>query len=214
VAGFGPEVAPLLVPLLEDELARDDAVTALRRYSLISAPHDGLVSVHRLVQAITLAQLPADAAGAWRQAAAAVISAALPDDHRDPVTWPAFAALLPHAQAALDPASDGMEKSARYLGMAGNYAAARALLQQVLAARRTDLGTEHPDTLTARGNLALWTGEAGDAAAARDQFAVLLPVLERVLGAEHPDTLNARANLAHWTRQAEESGPPRGAASQ
>ena len=38
------------------------------------------------------------------------------------------------------------------------------------------LGPEHPDTLTARGNLALWTGEAGDAAGARDQFAALLPI--------------------------------------
>ena len=55
-----PQVAPLLNPLLDDELARDDAVTGLRRYSLISAPRDGRVSVHRLVQAITLDQLPED----------------------------------------------------------------------------------------------------------------------------------------------------------
>ena len=60
---LGAQVAPLLGPLLDDELARDDAVAALRRYSLISAPHDGRVSVHRLVQAITLAQLPAEAGG-------------------------------------------------------------------------------------------------------------------------------------------------------
>jgi hypothetical protein len=38
---FGAQVAPLLVPLLEDELARDDAVAGLRRYSLISAPRGG-----------------------------------------------------------------------------------------------------------------------------------------------------------------------------
>ena len=42
-------------------------MAGLRRYSLISAPHDGLVSVHRLVQTITLAQLP-DVAADWRQA--------------------------------------------------------------------------------------------------------------------------------------------------
>ena len=56
-------MAPLLGPLLDDELARDEAVAGLRRYSLISAPRDGLVSVHRLVQAITLDQLPADGGG-------------------------------------------------------------------------------------------------------------------------------------------------------
>jgi len=65
------------------------------------------------------------------------------------------------------------------------------------------LGAEHPDTLTARGNLALWTGMAGEAAGARDQFAALLPVRVRVSGAEHPDTVPIRANLAFWTRKAE-----------
>ena len=64
------------------------------------------------------------------------------------------------------------------------------------------LGPEHPDTLTARANLARWTGQAGDPAAARDQYAALLPVRERVLGPEHPDTLTARANLAAWTGEA------------
>ena len=53
-----PVVASLLVPLLDDDLARDEAVAGLRRFSLISAPRDGLISVHRLVQAITLDQLP------------------------------------------------------------------------------------------------------------------------------------------------------------
>ena len=69
------------------------------------------------------------------------------------------------------------------------------------------LGAEHPDTLTARRNLASWTGQAGDAAGARDQFAALLPVRERVLGAEHPDTLTTRANLAYWTGQAGDAAP-------
>ena len=114
-AAFDTEVAPLLVPLLDDVLARDDAVAGLRRYSLISAPHDGMVSVHRLVQAITIALLPTDVAAAWRQATATVIESALPDDPEDPAAWPAFAALLPHAQAALTVDSCGLDKIARYL---------------------------------------------------------------------------------------------------
>ncbi|WP_240196838.1 helix-turn-helix transcriptional regulator [Nonomuraea lactucae] len=71
------------------------------------------------------------------------------------------------------------------------------------------LGTEHPDTLTARYNLARWTGEAGDAAAARDQFAALLRIRERVLGTEHPDTLTARYNLARWTGEAGDAAAAR-----
>ena len=73
-----PEVAAVLVPLLEDTLAAKDAIVALRRYSLITLAVDGSASVHRLVQAVTADQMPAELASAWRQAAAVVIEAAIP----------------------------------------------------------------------------------------------------------------------------------------
>ena len=173
----------LLPLLLEDELAAGDAIAALRRYSLIGPPVRGVVSVHRLVQAVTLDQMPGELRDAWRQAAAALIEAAIPDDAwhtaNQPATWPVFAALLPHAQAALAMDSDGMERIALYLGLGGSYAAARDLARGVHEARVRALGPEHPDTLAARHTLAYWTGEAGDAAAARDQFAALLAIRER-----------------------------------
>ena len=77
---LGPDVAPVLVPLLEDPLAAGDAIAALRRYSLVTPAGDGPVSVHRLVQAVTADQMPAELAGQWRQAAAALIEAAIPAD--------------------------------------------------------------------------------------------------------------------------------------
>ena len=70
----------MLVPLLEDPLAAGDAIAALRRYSLVTPAADGSVSVHRLVQAVTADQMPAELAGQWRQAAAALIEAAIPGD--------------------------------------------------------------------------------------------------------------------------------------
>ena len=196
-----PEVAPVVVPLLEDELAAGDAIAALRRYSLISPPADGLTSVHRLVQAVTVDQMPAELARAWRQAAAALVEAAIPDDTDPPETWPVWAALLPHAQAVLDMPSSGIWQVAQYLDYSGNYPAARDLTQLIADAYRQDdaYGAEHPQTLTTRANLAHWTGAAGDAAGARDLLAALLPVIERVSGAEYPDTLATRANLAYWT---------------
>ena len=102
------EVAPVLVPLLEDRLAADDAIAALQLYSLLTPVGGGSVSVHRLVQAVTADRMPGELRDAWRQAAAAVIEAALPDDPRQPDTWPTFAALLPHAQAVLGADSDGL----------------------------------------------------------------------------------------------------------
>ena len=63
-AQLGAEVAPVLVPLLEDQLAAGDAIAALRRYSLVTPAADGSVSVHRLVQAVTADQMPAELASA------------------------------------------------------------------------------------------------------------------------------------------------------
>ena len=208
---LSPEVAPVLGPLLADELAAGDAIAVLRRYSLISPPADRSVSVHRLVQAVTADQMPAELAAAWRQAAAALIQAAIPADTALPGTWPSCAALLPHAQALLGLTSVGLWRIANYLGYSGSYPAARDLFRMIADAHTEDdaSGPGHPDTLNARGNLARWTGEAGDAAAARDQFAALLPVRERVSGAEHPDTLNARGNLARWTGQAGDAAAAR-----
>ena len=211
VGRLGSEVAPVLGPLLEDRLAAGDAIGALRRYSLIGPPADGTVSMHRLVQAVTVDQMPAELASQWRQAAAALIEAAIPADTALPGTWPACAALLPHAQAVLDLTSDGMWQIARYLGESGSYPAARDLFRVIADARGEDdaYGAEHPHTLAARVHLAYWTGAAGDAAAARDQFAALLPVSERVLGPEHPETLTTRGSLASWTGEAGDAAAAR-----
>ena len=54
---LAPDVAADLVPLLEEPLATTDAVAALRRYSLITPAVGGSVSVHRLVQAVTIGQV-------------------------------------------------------------------------------------------------------------------------------------------------------------
>ncbi len=160
------EMAAILRPLLGDELAAGDAVAALRRYSLVTLAGEGLVLVHRLLQAVTADQMPAGLADQWRQAAAALVEAAIPEDTDLPAAWPACAVLLPHARAVLGLTSGGMERIALYLGHSGSYPAARDLFQLIADAYSEDdaYGAEHPDTLTARAHLARWTGEAGDAA--------------------------------------------------
>src|SRR5215510_5948866 len=113
---LSPEVAPVLVPLLEDELAAGDAVAALRRYSLARRAGVGAVSVHRLVQAVTADQIPEGLREAWRQAAAAVVEAAIPGDPLQSAAWPVFATLLPHALAVLALSSPPIMNMANYLG--------------------------------------------------------------------------------------------------
>ncbi len=176
-------------------------MVALRRYSLVTPAGDGLVRVHRLVQAVTLAKVSADVARQWEHAAAALVEAAIPADPRLLAAWPVFAVLLPHARAVLALTDGGMSRIARYLGDSGSYLAARDLFQLVADAHMEDdaYRPEHPATLAARHSLARWTGEAGEAAAARDQFAALLPIRERVSGPERPATLFIRGNLAILT---------------
>ena len=206
---LGGEVMRVLAPLLEDPLAAGDAIRALRRYSLVTPAADRSVSVHRLVQAVTADQMPAELAREWEQAAAALVEGAIPVDPRQPVAWRDCAALLPHAQAALADDSDGMAQIAIYLGSSGNYATARDLQRRVLNERERVSGPEHPDTLAARHQLAAWVGEAGDQAGARNLFAELLLERDQVLGSEHPDTLATRHQLARWTGHAGDSAAAR-----
>jgi hypothetical protein len=74
--------------------------------------------------------------------------------------------------------------------------------QDLVADSGRILGDTHPDTLTARSNLAHLTGRAGNATEALAQHEALLPVMRQLLGPHHPDTLAVRAEIAHWTRNA------------
>jgi tetratricopeptide (TPR) repeat protein len=77
----------------------------------------------------------------------------------------------------------------------GDYAGARQLQEQVLAASRRLLGEEPPRTLGAMSNLARPLIDQGDLAGARQLHERMLEICRRVLGAEHPITLRAMNNV-------------------
>jgi Tetratricopeptide repeat/TIR domain len=85
---------------------------------------------------------------------------------------------------------------ARYDYERGAYASARTLRSRELEFHRDAQGEEHPDTLTARHNLADTLRAQGDLAGARQHEEQVLEASRRLLGEEHPDTLTARNNLA------------------
>ncbi len=58
------------------------------------------------------------------------------------------------------------------------------------------LGEDHPDTITARANLAVSYSSAGQLDKAITLEEQVLADSVRVLGEDHPDTITARANLA------------------
>lgn len=205
LACYAPELLPCQVlygmhdtgHASEAEVA--EALRVLASYSVIDRSADGTaVSVHRLVQAATLATLTTDQHENAQRQATVLLQAALPDDPEALANRAVYAELLPHARAVLDPASPAMDKVINYLQAVGDWRTGRALQHWRLTVLGDQLGSEHPDTQTTRHDLASWTGVAGDAVAAREMLTQLLPIQERALGAKHPNTLTTRRQLAYW----------------
>ena len=62
------------------------------------------------------------------------------------------------------------------------------------------MGSEHPNTLGTRVNVANALNFQGKHAEAEEEYGTVLEIQERVLGPEHPDTLMSRMNLADVLR--------------
>lgn len=88
----------------------------------------------------------------------------------------------------------------------GQLDTSRQVLDRALAIAQAQLGPDHPDTLTARSNLAEWLGETGQPAQAASQYRDLLTDYLRVLGPDHPHTLATRDQLAYWQDRQEAGG--------
>ena len=86
-----------------------------------------------------------------------------------------------------------------------------ASLERTLRALVERLGTEHPDTITARNNLATKYAQMGRRQAAVQQFELALSEAVEVFGDEHPRTEIIRENLA-WAY--EDAGRPADASGQ
>ncbi|MFF5306762.1 tetratricopeptide repeat protein, partial [Streptomyces sp. NPDC013161] len=183
------------------------ALSALRRLSLIehspTTPQTA-VRVHQLVQRVVRDTLTPDQRDHTARTAADALAAVWPEMETDTV----LAQVLRANTAALTIcAEDALYEPGVHtvlgltgdsLGQAGQLTAARDHFGHLADATTVRLGPDHPDTLTARSNLAWWQGEAGDVAGAASAYAHLLADAQQVLGADHSETLNTRADLVWW----------------
>ena len=80
--------------------------------------------------------------------------------------------------------------------LGGSAPQAIAVGEPLVADFERALGLDHPDTLTARDNLAAAYVAAGRAAEAIPLYEGTLAICERLWGADHPRTLNSRGSLA------------------
>ncbi|WP_328670492.1 FxSxx-COOH system tetratricopeptide repeat protein [Streptomyces sp. NBC_00328] len=112
-----------------------------------------------------------------------------------------LADVMPHARALVEELDTSeslalLDSVARYDYESGQPASASHHYQRLTDAQTTQLGDDHPDTLTSRNNLAAACESVGDLERAIPLFEQALTDSQRVLGDDHPNTLVSRNNLA------------------
>ncbi|MEU5955792.1 FxSxx-COOH system tetratricopeptide repeat protein [Streptomyces sp. NPDC047525] len=164
------------------------------------------VRVHPLVRAATSSQTSLTTAIGALHSATWSDETGIPEDPAYRGHWQL---LQPHAQylfhsarAAALPipvmleAADAGGFAARYLRVRGQYHQARTECEAVLALSREHRGETHPDTLTARHNLAGVLRDQGELETARTEYEAVLALHREHLGETHRETLSTRHELA------------------
>ncbi|WP_283136697.1 tetratricopeptide repeat protein [Rhizohabitans arisaemae] len=208
--GADPADPSLPVADLAAAAAVQEVLAALADTSLIGFSEDGsTVVMHRLVQRV--ARDRADRDGDMPAAIDEAITLLETWNARIPhgaQTWAARAAvetLLEQTDTlhALTAASAIPLRlltlrnwCAMYLTDLADLARAIRLHEQTLTDSTRVLGTDHPDTLASRNNLASAYHAAGNLTRAIPLYKQTLTEREHVLGTDHPSTLTSRNNLA------------------
>ena len=150
-----------------DPLAWGHALRALRRHSLVRLDGDGL-SVHRLVQAVTLDRMGKAERQTWGGAALGFMRDAFSAGHSEMFDRIAeFTALLPHAYAVTN--LEGVPTDHSLLNGMGTVAYiqtdlpdAQALFEQALAAAEATYGPSNPEVAVYLVNLGAALHDRGD----------------------------------------------------
>ncbi|HEY3365155.1 MAG TPA: FxSxx-COOH system tetratricopeptide repeat protein [Symbiobacteriaceae bacterium] len=199
------ELPRVLAGAVADSIAFDEAISVLRRYSLIERRGDAL-AVHRLVQAVIRDQLPAKVWRNWAEVALELVNSQFPVESDDVRLWPQCERLLPHAMAVVGHAEQGhmapesvswlLNQVGVYLRGRAEFAAARQALSRALAIDEAAYGPHHPTVATDLNNLAGVLKDLGDLATARAHYERALAIDEAAYGTEHTDVAADLNNLA------------------
>ncbi|HEV2296409.1 MAG TPA: FxSxx-COOH system tetratricopeptide repeat protein [Tepidisphaeraceae bacterium] len=166
-------------PRLPDSLARtildvvsfDEAVAALRRYSLIDTTEKSF-SIHRLVGALARDRLSDEERLSWATDAVNLVRGSFQFDSQDLGSWERCAQLLPHALAAAGHAESLgaaprttvgiLEDAGRYLQKRAQFAEAKYVLERAMALCIAFYGENHPRVAAVANNLGRVHNELGE----------------------------------------------------
>ncbi|MGH3615971.1 MAG: FxSxx-COOH system tetratricopeptide repeat protein [Pseudonocardia sp.] len=196
-----PIVPAVLATLAADPLTLSRVIARLTAFGLVRLAEQGVV-MHRLVQTVLRDHMPTSDRDGMYRTVHALLAAAAPADPHDPTGWTRYAQLYPHALATnvVDGETDDarllIQQLCNYLRSAGDYPNSLALARHAYRRWQRNLGEDHPDTITAAGNLGNTLRALGDYPGARATQEDVLARSRRILGADHPDTVTAAAHLA------------------
>jgi Tfp pilus assembly protein PilF len=196
----------LLTATITDDLLLDEALTALRRYSLIEVKNEKL-TIHRLVQAVIRHTMDEVEFKQRAGVAVHIVNVSFPKDSNDVRTWKICAPLLPHASAALSHAEAiqfASNETARlfnqvglYLKNRAEYAEAKRMYEHALAIDEAALGPNHPEVAISINNLGNVLTEQGDLTGAKTLYERALAINEAVFGFDHPTVAIRLNNLGN-----------------
>ncbi len=200
---------PVAKDLRDDTEAFSDLVEPLLRRSLVERDIDAkTVSVHRLVQAVTRAELGEQAERSWAERVARALAGVFPPP--DFKAWPRCKRLYSQVLEVaghLERMSIDLKEAALLLNDAGWYAKKRARYEgaeRLLLHARTmyerTLGPDHPNVAAVLDNLANLYRAQGRYAKAEPLYDRSLVIYKKAFESDHPDVATTLNNLANLYR--------------
>jgi len=185
-----------LAAVASDPLALEEAVNALRRYSLVDVRED-VLSIHRLVQAVIRDRLDEENKKRWAEAAVRLLDAAFNFKMGEVETWSECSRLLPHAMAtsahaealkvSLPETASLLNKLGLYLMRArAEFNDAKGIFERTLIINELAYGQNHHNVATSLNNIGSVLNDLGDFNGAREYYERALAIDEAAYGPNHP----------------------------
>jgi Tfp pilus assembly protein PilF len=194
-----------LLPVAVDRQYRAEALTVLRRYSLIEGDGENL-HAHRLVSALARRRLSETERVEFATVALRIVTTAFNFDSQDPQTWAACAQVLPHALVVAEHAESlgiSAESAARIMNIAGRFLMkqerleeARTALMKALHLARKVHGPYHARLAGMSNDLGRVLQKMGDPIAAREYFEKSLRIDENIYGDDDAHAASVINNYA------------------
>jgi tetratricopeptide (TPR) repeat protein len=183
-----------LASCVQNAIELDECIAVLSRYSLINVA-DGMISVHRLVQAVVQDRLSLEGQKIWAESALKLVNGEFSFSQLDQETWAKCSKLSSHAFHAAQHAeklevspsetANLLNSLGRYLNNRMELASARSVLERALDIDEKALGPDHTSVATRVNNLGLVLKDQGDLVGAKRCFERALKIDEMTLGPEH-----------------------------